>query len=453
VDGSLFNFLEDCLNIKLTEKYKRLNVYEKIGMADEYVSKVVREGCCDLHIHTTFSDGADSSAAIVQRVIENRLKCFAVTDHDTIDGVMDVFRVLKKIKSIGMKCPDFIPGIELSVQEESREVHMLGYFPFGGIEKISDFIKIQQNSRQSRNERMCKLLTENGMPITIEELQGEGSVVVGRLHAANIMIRKGYVGSIKEAFDNYLTKGKPCYAGREKPTAREAVEAISIAGGIAVLAHPFLYGWTSCQHTVSDVLIDKLIKLKECGLKGVEVFHGEASSCQSLETKGAADTLGLTVTAGSDYHGANKHGLKMFTSNIEFYKESEEIIVGGIVEVNDKYLLIKKVLGLSDEKWGFPSISLHDSKHNYKKILEDTLSQIIQTRIEAVDYYSTAVYENENSRKVFISYKCTTNEEHIKKITKKDPSIALFTLGEMSIVNLRKLDGIIVDKLREITLI
>ncbi len=441
------------MELKLSEKYESLNVYQRIEMSDEYIAKVVREGHCDLHIHTTFSDGADSSAAIVQRVIENRLKCFAVTDHDTIDGVMDVFRVLKKIKSIGMKCPDFIPGIELSVQDGNREVHMLGYFPFGDIEMISDFIKKQQNSRQSRNERMCKLLTEYGMPVSIDELQGEGSVVVGRLHAANIMIRKGYVGSVKEAFDNYLTKGKSCYAGREKATAGEAVEAISIAGGIAVLAHPFLYGWTSCLNTVSDALIEKLIKLKESGLKGVEVFHGEASKCQSLETKGAADTLGLTVTAGSDYHGANKHNLKMFTANIEFYKESEEIIVGGIIEVNGKYLLIKKVLGLSDEKWGFPSISLNDSRHNYKNILEDTLSQIIQTRIEAVDYYTTAIFENENSRKVFISYKCTANEEHIIKITKKDPSISLFTLGELSSVNLRKLDGIIVDKLREITFI
>lgn len=439
------------MNTSIEDNYLHHDIIQKIETAAGYLSKIVFEGSCDLHIHTTFSDGSDSSAAIVQKVIENRLKYFAVTDHDTIDGVLDVINVLRKIKSIGMKCPVFIPGIELSVQEDGREIHILGYFPFGGIEKIADFIKMQQKSRQVRNEKLCELLTKTGMPVTIEELQAEGSVVVGRLHAANILMRKGYVGSVKEAFNNYLTKGKPCYVGRKKATAKDAINAISVAGGVAVLAHPFLYGWTSCKNTVSDIFIEKIQNLKECGLKGIEVFHGEASKCQILETKALADTLGMLITAGSDYHGANKYNLKMFNSEKEIFKESEEIIAGAVIEYNEKYLLVKKVMGLSEEKWGFPSISLNHSQFNYKNTLEIALSRILNIRMEAFEYYTTAVCEDENSRKVFIAYKYVIQEDILSDLIKKDPSLALFSLGELSFLKLRTLDGIIVDKLREIT--
>ena len=124
-------------------------------------------------------------------------------------------------------------------------------------------------------------------------------------------IERGF-GSTKEAFSNWIGYGKPCYAPRVKPTAREAIQCILEAGGIPVVAHPYLYGWTSVTKEVYLVLLQRLSQLKADGMLGVEAFHGEASFAQKIETQACAETLDLICTAGSDYHGDNKPGLSMY---------------------------------------------------------------------------------------------------------------------------------------------
>lgn len=533
--NTIFDILED-----ISEQSE----IQKTRYGAQLISNAIKSGCCDLHIHTHASDGSESAASIVQKVIENNLKFFSVTDHDSVEGVADVLRVLKKLKGIGMTCPCFIPGIELSI-EEGREIHILGYFPFGGYEKISEFILAQQQSRHNRNIKMCELLTKEGMPVSIEELKAQGTTVVGKLHAAHILMRKGYVGSVKEAFDNWIGYNKPCYAKRLKPTAKDAIKAITDAGGVPVLAHPYLYDWTSGTHQVSDALLSKLEALKSAGLLGVEAFHGEANSAQSLETLGAAITLDLIPTVGSDYHGLNKPGLRMYSDRNVFSHENEEIVVAAILEINGKYVVTKENKGISTQKqrhienginnssdeykmtkmedgaedfvlnfntlvtdsnsnkheeelitklketnltkafgsgniekspnehfdrakpisdffkdpqdsWGFigtalmRDVELENHKEKENSLLNTLKNEFgIDTMINS--HYSTMVFENDAKRTIFISYVCTAEKEQLLNCCSDSCQIGLFTLGELAAMNLKSPDGMVIDKLREIS--
>lgn len=502
----------------IPENINELDETQKTLFGAVLIANAVAGGCCDLHIHTHASDGSESAASIVQRVIENNLRCFSVTDHDSIEGVIDVLRVLKKLKGIGMTCPCFIPGIELSI-EEGREIHILGYFPFGGYEKISEFILAQQQSRHNRNIKMCELLTKEGMPVSIEELKAQGTTVVGKLHAAHILMRKGYVGSVKEAFDNWIGYNKPCYAKRIKPTAKDAIKAITDAGGVSVLAHPYLYGWTSGTSSISDVLLSKLQALKNVGLLGVEAFHGEATAAQSLETLGSAVTLGLIPTVGSDYHGLNKPGLRMYSYGNVFSYENEEIVVAAILEVDGKYVVTKgnkKILIDEQQKiaeykndtpdefaqmkwsaitnttssnqkphpfkadtatteiacnnepiadffkdpqdnWGLiGTVFLRNSaagayeKENEKPLL-DSIKEELGIDCEIISHYSTMVFQNDSKRTIFISYICKIEKEQHSNCCSDSENIGLFTLGELALMNLKSPDGMVIDKLREIS--
>lgn len=432
-----------------TKDFDHLSNAEKTILGMAVIDEAVRKGGCDLHLHTQASDGADSAARVVQKVMENKLYCFSVTDHDSIEGVQDVVRILYKLKSIGMICPRFIPGVELSVQEE-REVHILGYFPFGGYEKMESFILTQRKRRNDRNAQLCRLLTEHGMPITIEELRAEGGAVVGRLHAANVLTRKGYIGSPKEAFSNWIGYGKPCYASRVKPTAKEAIESILAAGGIPVAAHPYLYEWTSGTKQVSDTLLKRLSQLKSDGLLGVEAFHGEASFAQKIEIEAAAHTLDLICTAGSDYHGDNKPGLSMYTGTHHFFHENDTVYVAAVMEVDGKIFAVRKTAGLNTGKWYLPG-GRKGADKNGKVCLSEIMKETWGIEAAIKDHYATIVHETALQRITLITYRCESSKAVLTEKCNSASQYGLFSLGALSGMELMIPDAIIIDKLREMT--
>jgi len=351
-----------------------------------------------------------------------------------------------------MNCPKFIPGIELSAEEDGKEIHILGYFPFGGFENLKDFILTQQLRRNVRNIQMCELLTKQGMSVSIEELKSQGSTVIGKLHAANLLMKKGYVGSVKEAFEDWIGYDKPCYAKRVKSSAKEAIKAIADAGGVSVVAHPFLYKWTGNEKTVSSLLFRKIFKLKNYGISGVESFHGEATLMQSLETNAVAETLNLISTFGSDYHGENKHGLLMYSKDNIPNTFIEKRIVAGIIELDEKILMINKKNELFAPNWQLPSILQDTFTHNEIN-LKKCIEELFCVQIEAINYYTTAFCEVSNISEVFIAYKCEINrKEQLIESCSDKVDYGLFSLTELSRMNLRKADSIIIEKLREITM-
>ena len=270
-----------------------------------FLHECLKLGRYDLHLHTNQSDGSHTAAEMVARAVESGLMTIAITDHDTVDAVPDSAQQVAENLLL-------IPGVELSAAYEGHEVHLLGYFPFGGIDQIKCFLTDQKQTRQMRNRQMIRRLNELGFAITQDEFDDSGQGTTGRLQAAMILRDRGYFATIKDAFDQLLGEGKPGYVDRPRPEIAEAIAMIHQAGGAAVLAHPALYGWCSHRPVVSSALLAHLSHLKKNGLDGVEAFHGEATPDEQIEVSAAALSLGLLRTAGSDDHGQNKSVFLMF---------------------------------------------------------------------------------------------------------------------------------------------
>lgn len=270
-----------------------------------FLQERLKLGRYDLHLHTNQSDGSHTAAEMVARAVESGLVTIAITDHDTVDAVPDSAQQVAGNLLL-------IPGVELSAAYDGQEVHLLGYFPFGGIEQIKSFLTDQKQTRQMRNRQMVRRLNELGFTITQDEFDASGQGTTGRLQAAMILRDRGYFASIKDAFDRLLGEGKPGYVDRPRPEIAAAIAIIHQAGGAAVLAHPALYGWCSHRSVVSSALLAHLNHMKKHGLDGVEAFHGEATPDEQIEVSAAALSLGLLRTAGSDDHGQNKSVFLMF---------------------------------------------------------------------------------------------------------------------------------------------
>ena len=292
------------------------SLYPESARAAEYLSTVVAAGACDLHMHSMCSDGSESAAQLIERAMRNGLKTISLTDHDNFKGVREIKIIESKLRQLGVKTPVIIPGIEVSTQGLNQELHLLAYFPFGGYEAIQSIVEQSQISRDERNRKMCAVLTENGLPISYEELRAEGGSIVGRVHMANILVRKGYAGSTDEAFHSWLSSSAPYYVRREIADVEDVIVSILEAGGVPVLAHPALYGWTGRDD--DDSLYNSLKYLKDKGLIGVETVSGQHTWLQRKELATVTRELGLLATCGSDYHGTNKVNVQMFTAEQDF---------------------------------------------------------------------------------------------------------------------------------------
>ncbi len=304
---------------------------------------VMQAGGCDLHLHTHYSDGSDSPERLISRVIDAGLNTISVTDHDTIDAIESCEDCLSELQAQGMKVPSFIPGVEVSA-DDVCELHILGYYPNGGIERIADFLDQQQQTRQKRNRLLADRLQALGYPVSLEEMQQIGKGSAGRMQAALLLVKTGCVPSVSEAFEQLLSEGRPAYVERKRADAQTVIEAINTTGGAAVLAHPNLYGWCSGESLVSGDLLYHLERLKKMGLQGVEAFHGQATLAEQQEISAAARAVGLLRTAGSDDHGGNKDNTRMYRGCQKWLDDQELLVVSALISYKDKNSACRKYL-------------------------------------------------------------------------------------------------------------
>lgn len=243
----------------------------------------------DLHIHTSVSDGAYSPADIVRKAAAAGLEIIAITDHDSVEGIPSALEAAMEFPQLKV-----IPGVEISTDVPRGEVHMLGYFIDYLNRELLASLENMRNSRGKRAQQMIARLADLGLTIEWQRvLEIAGSGTVGRPHIAQALLEKGYIASLKEAFNKYIGWGGPAYVRRDKMTPREAVELILTAGGLPVLAHPL---------TVNDH--EALIaELGASGLVGIEAYYGEFTAEETNKLVNLADKHGLVVTGGSDYHG------------------------------------------------------------------------------------------------------------------------------------------------------
>lgn len=258
------------------------------------------EKIIDLHTHSTASDGSMSPSELVRHAKAIGLAAIALTDHDTVDGVDEA---LNEGARLGI---EVIPGIEISVKFKP-EMHILGLFPNGDkYQNIRTELTAIKLGRQERNIKIINRLNELGIKITEDEVRSVAmGDVTGRPHIARVLVAKGYVKSIDEAFDVYLSKEGQAYFQRFELEPADGIKAIRNAGGLPIIAHP-VFLRKSYQE------MDKLLEeLKEYGLVGIEAHYSENSKEDTGNFLRLAIKHELVATGGSDYHGDFKSGIQL----------------------------------------------------------------------------------------------------------------------------------------------
>ncbi len=246
----------------------------------------------ELHCHSVASDGSYPPAQVVAMAAARGVRVLALTDHDTVAGVPEAAAAAARH---GMA---LIPGVELSCSVDAGEVHLLGYFVRTGDAAFLAALDRFREGRDTRGQAMVAQLHAVGVPLTWERVRqiADGAVVT-RPHIARALIEVGAATSIADAFDRYLTRGKPGYAERERLMPPDAVRLVRAAGGVPVLAHPF---------SVAD-LPATLAEMVAAGLMGLEAHYGSYTLEQREALAALAAQHGLLTTVGSDFHG-DVHG-------------------------------------------------------------------------------------------------------------------------------------------------
>ena len=254
----------------------------------------------DLHAHSTASDGSDEPAALMAMAAGQGLSAVALTDHDTIEGLAEARAAAAQV---GVR---LVQGCELSCEVGSATMHLLVYFLTDGPGPLQDRLSGLQASRADRNERIVRVLQDHGLDVTLDEILAEaGGGSVGRPHVAGVLLRKGYVGSVQEAFDVWLAKGRPAYLERDRLLPAEAIALAHASGAVAVLAHPTSLGFDgpALEQFVAGLAAD--------GLDGMECEYGRYTPELRAGLRRMAGRLSLAVTGGSDYHGRYKPDLAL----------------------------------------------------------------------------------------------------------------------------------------------
>ncbi len=247
-------------------------------------------GNSDLHVHTNYSDGTMTPEEVVAEAIRLGVSTIAITDHDTVDGV-----IAAKRYGHG-KNLHIIPGIEFSSYLSPSEIHILGYFIDVNNPVLQKIIKQSREDRINRIYAMAEKLRNLQVDIDPQEiltLAGKGSP--GRMHVAEMIWKHGYCNSLIESFLKYIGDNKPAYVPKKTLTPQQAIELITDAGGVPVLAHPGL--------TQRDNVIGDLVKY---GLKGIEVYYPSHTPQAVDKYLKIAKKYNLAITGGSDFHGERK---------------------------------------------------------------------------------------------------------------------------------------------------
>lgn len=276
----------------------------------------------DLHIHTTYSDGAFSPEQVVDTALENNLDVIALTDHDNI---LSHKIANDYVKEKGYKL-EIIPGVEINTIYKGYEVHILGYFMDADNPDFVKLLKEQQQARINQTTKIVELLNKKaGIRVKFDDIKAlvapGGSI--GRPHIARAITSVGGVANVMEAYSKYINDSSPVYVTRKTVSPHDAVEIIYDAGGIPVFAHPI------------DVDIsEKLIKeLTGFGLRGIEAYHRKHSPAVVEYFSSLAEKYGLIITGGSDFHAPSvNHGTILMGKNFvpswvydELIKEKKRI--------------------------------------------------------------------------------------------------------------------------------
>ncbi len=250
----------------------------------------------DLHLHSTYSDGALSPYELIQRAKGANLRTISITDHDNVNAIDDAIEIGREF---GV---EVIPGVELSTNVGEKEVHILGYFVDHKNVTLREHLALFRRERLRRAERIVEKLHNLNVPLKLENvLDRAGNGSVGRPHIATALVEEGLAESYREAFNKYIGYGCPAYEKKYQLSPTEALQLVATAKGLSFLAHPGKY--------MSDGALLHFIKE---GIDGVEIVHPSHGPENIAHYRGIANEYFLLETGGSDFHGGKKNDDEFF---------------------------------------------------------------------------------------------------------------------------------------------
>jgi predicted metal-dependent phosphoesterase TrpH len=245
----------------------------------------------DLHLHTTASDGRSTPDELVATLAVNGVTAFAVTDHDTTAGLAAVAAAARRLEL------EWLPGIEITAVRERRDIHLLAYGLDERSEALASFLRRQRDDRRRRFFAIVDRLDHLGVPLDRDALERTAARdprrSLARPMLAEALVHAGHVETVSQAFDRFLSEGRPAYVAREGAAPADVIALVAQEGGVTSLAHP--------GKLKKDDLIPELVA---AGLQAIEVHHPDHEAADVERYSAMARDLNLLVTGGSDYHGA-----------------------------------------------------------------------------------------------------------------------------------------------------
>ena len=271
---------------------------------------------CDLHTHSVFSDGTYTPTELIKAAKELGLSAVALTDHNTVKGLPEFMGSAEEYGVTG------VAGTELSTDYGDTELHILGLFlPKTAYERIEEQVQVLKRNKEESNRILCERLAAAGYEITFEEVKNASPAeFVNRAIIGEVLMKKGYVSSIQEAFDTLLRKGGEFYVEPKRLDALETVAFLKGFGAAVVLAHPFL----NLDEKGLRRFLDEAVPL---GLDGIETRYSKYTEEQTSLSEKIAEEYGLLQSGGSDFHGSRKPGIFLGVGKgnlavpTEFYKK------------------------------------------------------------------------------------------------------------------------------------
>lgn len=251
----------------------------------------------DLHTHSRVSDGTDTPAELVRAAVRAGLDVLAITDHDTAAGWDEAGAAAEEL---GI---ELVRGMEISTRHRGRGVHLLAYEPDPTHPPLTSELQRVLDGRQARVPTMVARLRGLGIDITEDDVRraAPGAAASGRPHVADALVTLGVVPDRTTAFDRYLGWGRPAHVDRYAAPLADAIAAVTGAGGVSVVAHPWGRGGLGRPDEAA------FAELRDLGLSGIEVDHQDHDAATRDRLRAIARNLGLVVTGSSDYHGDGKH--------------------------------------------------------------------------------------------------------------------------------------------------
>ena len=262
----------------------------------------------DLHVHSNFSDGSESTEKLIELATAANLAAFALTDHDTTNGYKSLYEASSK-HNAGLPKEEqleVLPGVEISAAYKNGDIHILGLLVDPNDSEFNALLKSAEKERIARNIKMVNNLKNAGLDISYEEIVASApDSIITRAHFGKYLVEKGIVSDYPSAFEKYLGDNTPYYVARKFTSPKDAIEGIIKSGGVPVLAHPIIYRLPIKE---LEALVDTLISY---GLRGIETLYSSHSKQDENYLRGLAKRKGLIITGGSDFHGKPKPAINM----------------------------------------------------------------------------------------------------------------------------------------------